>query len=310
MATGRLGGELVVAKDGTMTVRGRGPTDKAVDLALRAALGVARSLPYERRVAAMGALTARALGPLAGYRRRAEANLGLILPDMPAPRRASLARAVCDNLGRTLIENYSGAEFARALPAALHEDAGLETIARARAERRPVIFVTGHFGNHEAPRRVLTGMGYEIGGLYRAMSNGFVNDHYAATMQDVSGPVFAKGRRGLTGFLRHLKSGGMATILFDLHDRGGVEIDFMGRPARTALTAAELALRFDAALVPYFGIRRPDGIGFHIALEAPIPQAEPVAMMREATRRLEARMERDPGQWFWVHNRWKQVRAA
>lgn len=48
-----------------MTVRGRGPTDRAVDLALRAALGVARSLPYERRVAAMGALTARALGPLA-----------------------------------------------------------------------------------------------------------------------------------------------------------------------------------------------------------------------------------------------------
>ncbi|MCP1169798.1 lysophospholipid acyltransferase family protein [Limimaricola litoreus] len=287
---------------------GRGTGDRMVDLALRGAIGAARRLPYERRVAAMGRLTAHALGPLAGYRRRAERNLGLIWPEISAPRRAALSRDVCDNLGRTLIENYSGEEFARVLPGTLAQDEGLDTIARARADRRPVLFVTGHFGNHEAPRRVLSRMGYEIGGLYRPMSNGFVNDHYAATMQGVSGPVFAKGRRGLTGFLRHLKSGGMATILFDLHDQGGSMIDFLGRPARTALTAAELALRFDAPLVPYFGIRRPDGIGFDIALEAPIPPDEPLEMMREATRRLEAHVLRDPGQWFWVHNRWKANR--
>ena len=289
---------------------GRSPGDRAVDLALRAAIGAAMALPYERRVAAMGALTARAIGPLAGYRRRAEATLELVWPDLAPPRRAGLARAVCDNLGRTLIENYSGAEFGRALPAAPQESEGLDAIARARAAARPVIFVTGHFGNHEAPRRVLAGMGYEIGGLYREMSNRFVNDHYAATMQGVSGPVFAKGRRGLTGFLRHLKGGGMATILFDLHDRGGVEIEFLGRPARTALTAAELALRFDALLVPYFGTRRPDGTSFDIAVEAPIAASDPLTMMQEATARLEARVRRDPGQWFWVHNRWKQARAA
>lgn len=287
---------------------GRGPADRAVDLALRAAIGAVMALPYERRVAAMGALTARAIGPLAGYRRRASANLALIWPDLASERRAALARAVCDNLGRTLIENYSGAEFARALPSEPQQSDGMEAVARARAEGRPVIFVTGHFGNHEAPRRVLTGMGYDIGGLYREMSNRFVNDHYAATMQDVSGPVFAKGRRGLTGFLRHLKAGGMATILFDLHDRSGVEIDFLGRPARTALTAAELARRFDALLVPYYGTRRADGVSFDVAVEAPIPHDAPLDMMREATARLEARVRRDPGQWFWVHNRWKAAR--
>ncbi|WP_017928806.1 lysophospholipid acyltransferase family protein [Limimaricola hongkongensis] len=287
---------------------GRGAGDRAVDFVLRGAIGAAMALPYERRVAAMGALTARAIGPLAGYRRRARANLGLIWPDLAASRRDALSRAVCDNLGRTLIENYSGAEFARALPAQPQVAEGLDAIARARAEGRPVIFVTGHFGNHEAPRRVLTGMGYEIGGLYREMSNRFVNDHYAATMQGVSGPVFAKGRRGLTGFLRHLKGGGMATILFDLHDRGGVEIDFLGRPARTALTAAELALRFDALLVPYFGTREADGTSFHVAVEAPIAHGDPTGMMHEATARLEARVRRNPGQWFWVHNRWKTAR--
>ena len=85
-----------------------------------------------------------------------------------------------------------------------------------------MIFVTGHFGNHEAPRQVLTRLGYRIGGLYRAMDNPFFNAHYAATMTGLSGPVFAKGRRGTMAFARHLKSGGMATILFDLHDRAGL----------------------------------------------------------------------------------------
>jgi KDO2-lipid IV(A) lauroyltransferase len=297
-----------MTQNGTRRPSGRGPGDRIVDLALRGAINTALALPYERRVAAMGALTARAIGPLAGYRRRARANLALIRPDLPAAERERIATAVCDNLGRTLIENYSGADFAARLPPQPQQGDGLDALAAARAEGRPVIFVTGHFGNHEAPRRVLTRMGYEIGGFYREMSNRFVNDHYAATMQGVSGPVFPKGRRGLTGFLRHLKAGGMATILFDLHDRNGAEVPFLGRPARTALTAAELALRFDALLVPYFGIRRPDGLSFDIAVESPIPAAAPLDMMREATRRLEARITRDPGQWFWVHNRWKEPR--
>lgn len=300
----------MASSDKTRRRSGRSSTDWVVDRALRAAIGTAMSLPYERRVAGMGRITARVIGPMAGYRRRALANLALIHPEMSAGRRAEIADQVCDNLGRTLIENYSGAEFAARLPEAPSDPSGMADLERARAEGRPVIFVTGHFGNHEAPRRVLTKMGYEIGGLYREMSNRYVNDHYAATMQGVSGPVFAKGRRGLTGFLRHLKSGGMATILFDLHDRSGSEISFLGRPALTATTAAELALRFDALLIPYFGIRGSDGLSFDIAVEPPITGSDPLEMTAEMTRRLEARIIKDPGQWFWVHNRWKAARPA
>ncbi len=279
--------------------------DWLIDRALRGAIAAMMALPYERRVATMGGLTARGIAPLAGYRRRALGNLALIRPDLPLGQRRRIADRVCDNLGRTLIENYSGDQFAAHLPATPTETGGMAALAQARDSGRPVIFVTGHFGNHEAPRRVLTAMGYRIGGLYRAMSNPWFNDHYAATMRDVSGPVFPKGRRGLTGFVRHLKSGGMATILFDLHDRDGVPIEFLGRPALTSTSAAELALRYDALLVPYFGIRKPDGIGFDIAVEPPIPASDPLAMTQAMTRRLEARITADPGQWFWVHNRWK-----
>ncbi|WP_210527487.1 lysophospholipid acyltransferase family protein [Rubellimicrobium arenae] len=283
--------------------------DRAVDLGLRGLIGSVMALPYDRRVAAMGTLTRNVLGPLAGYRRRALANLARIHADWPEDRRRAVTREVLDNVGRTLIENYSWREFGDRLATVTPTGGGLPHLAEARAQGRPVIFVTGHFGNHEAPRQVLTRLGYRIGGLYREMDNALVNAHYAATMAEVSGPIFPKGRRGTLGFVRHIAGGGMATILFDLHAYDGVAIPFLGRPAMTATTAADLALRYDALLLPYWGIRQPDGLGFEIALEDPIVHGTPIAMMEEATRRLEARVNAHPGQWFWVHRRWKRIRT-
>lgn len=281
-------------------------SDWLTDRALRGLIACAMALPWERRVPAFGALLRRGIGPLAGYRKRAEENLAKIHPDLAAADRRHLADRVLDNFGRTLIENYSWQEFGRRLQDTEPQGPGLETLARAKAEGRPVLFVTGHFGNHEAPRQVLTRLGYSIGGLYRPMANPFFNSHYARTMTGMSGPVFEQGRRGTTGLMRHLKGGGMATLLFDVADRRGEMIDFLGRPAPTSLSAAELARRFDAPLIPYFGTRRADGLGFDVVVEEPVTPGEPLTMMQETTRRLEARVASHPDQWFWIHRRWKR----
>lgn len=279
--------------------------DRLVDRVLRGLIGAALRLPYERRVAFMGALVRRGIGPLFGYRKRAISNLAMVYPEMPADERRRLADAVCDNFGRTLIENYSWADFDDRLSTVEATGAGLSAIVEAKAAGRPVIFVTGHFGNHEAPRHVLTQLGYDIGGLYRPMTNAYFNDHYAKTMTAWGGPVFAQGRRGTTGFVRHLKEGGMGTLLFDVSARDGVMLDFMGKPASTMTSAADMALKLDALVVPYFGIRRADGYDFDVVVQAPIAHADPVTMMQEMTDRLSAMVAAHPEQWFWVHRRWK-----
>lgn len=284
--------------------------ERIVDLALRGAVATAMALPYERRVTVFGALLRRGVGPLAGYRRRALANLALVWPHWPEERRRAVADEAIDNFGRTVIENYSWRELRERLAGTPIAGDGLPHLEEARGQGRPVLFVTGHFGNHEVPRHVLARLGYPIGGIYRRMRNPLVNRHYEATLQDVSGPVFPQGRQGNLGFVRHLAGGGMATILFDLHVVGGHPIPFLGQPAWTATTAADLALRYDALLLPYWGIRRPDGLSFDAVLEEPIPHGSPIAMIEEATRRLEARIEAHPGQWFWVHRRWKGARRA
>ena len=117
--------------------------------------------------------------------------------------------------------------------------------------------------------------------------------------------MFAQGRRGTMGFARHLKEGGMGTLLFDVAAEGGAEIDFLGKPATTATSAADLAIKLGAIVVPYFGIRGADGFSFDVEVQAPIAAADPARMMQEMTDRLGQMVEAHPGQWFWVHRRWK-----
>lgn len=278
--------------------------DWLADRALRALIASVMRLPYDTRVPMMGSALRRAIGPLTGYRKRAEDNLALIYPEMAAVQRRNLAATCCDNFGRTLIENYSWQEFGKKLATTTPTGPGLAALQEATKAKRPVIFVTGHFGNHEAPRHVLAGMGYTIGGLYRPMQNAYFNDHYAKTMTSWGGPVFAQGRRGTMGFVRHLRGGGLGTLLFDV-SAPGMSIPFMGHPARTSLSAAEIALKLDAVVIPYFGLRQPDGLSFTVEIEAPIAPDTPRNMMIGMNARLEAQIARNPAQWFWVHRRWK-----
>ncbi|MEM9786082.1 MAG: lauroyl acyltransferase [Pseudomonadota bacterium] len=278
--------------------------DWLADRALRGLIGSVLKLPYERRVAAMGTALRRAIGPLVGYRRRAEDNLALIYPDWSEDKRRHIAEGCCDNFGRTLIENYSWEAFDKRLSDLQPTGNGLAPLAEAVTAKRPVIFVTAHFGNHEAPRHVLTRMGHTVGGLYRPMLNPYFNSHYAKTMTSWGGPVFEQGRRGTMGFVRHLKSGGMGTLLFDVSAKG-IVLPFLGHPAHTATSAADIALKMDALVIPYFGIRQPDGLSFTVNVEQPIAHDTPAAMMAAMTQRLEAQIAQHPEQWFWVHRRWK-----
>mgnify|MGYP002832625520 CR=1 FL=1 len=139
-------------------------------------------------------------------------------------------------------------------------------------------------------RAALVARGWRIGGLYRPMANPFFNEHYAANMHALSDPVFEQGRRGTMGLLKHIRGGGMGVLLFDVYSSDGTPIDFLGQPAPTLTSSAEIAVKTGALFVPFFGIRKADGLSFEAVFEAPIPHGEPVEMMREATRRLEARI--------------------
>ncbi|OAN84265.1 lauroyl acyltransferase [Sulfitobacter pontiacus] len=262
-------------------------------------------LPYKARIAFVGWVVQHVIGPVAGYRARALDNLAMIWPQMPQERRAEISSKCLNNVGRSFIENYSARDFPKRMAKNTPTGAGVAALEKAAEQGKPVILVTGHYGNYEAMRACLVARGYDIGGLYRNMKNPYFNAHYVQTMEAFGGPVFPQGRRGTAGFVRHLKEGGQLVLLFDQHVFGAPALDFLGQPANTALSAAELALRYDALLIPFYGIRQADGVSFDTVLEAPVPHSDAVTMTQALNDSLTARVKADPEQWFWVHRRWR-----
>ena len=182
---------------------------------------------------------------------------------------------------------------------------GMAAIEAARAEGRPVILVSGHFGNYDVIRAGTIAHGFRVGGIYRALNNPYFNRYYLRNISTIGTPLFERGRRGIGEMVRFLRGGGTVAMLIDQHMHKGEPLDFMGQTAMTALSAAEMALKYDALLVPCYGIRRKDGLTFDAVFEAPVPHTTPVEMTQALNNSLQARIEQNIDQWFWIHRRWK-----
>ncbi len=292
------------------TAQGRkGPVEFASNLVIHAMIGAAMLVPYRYRVPMAGWIVSRVVAPLAGYSKRVKDNLAYVRPDLPPAEVKRLMRAVPDNAGRTLIEIYSGQDFTSRFSHAPLTGAGVTALEKAHAEKRPVVLVTGHFGNYDAPRAALIAKGFNVGALYREMNNGYFNDHYVAAISQVGTPVFPRGRRGLSGLIKFLRAGNMGGFLIDQYMFDGADLTFFGKVAPTALSAAELALKYDALVVPTYGIRQPNGLDFEVICEAPIEHGTPQAMTQALNDSLEALARQHMDQWFWIHRRWKPEQA-
>ncbi len=276
--------------------------------AFRAVMALALALPYRWRVPLTGWAVAYLVAPLAGYRDRVRDNLAQIRPDLPRAEVERLARAVPDNVGRTIAEIYSGEEFIDRVRSIPLEGPGAPALQAAQAAGRPVILATGHFGNYDVARAALIARGYRVGGLYKPMANPLFDAHYVQAISRIGTPLFPRGPKGLAEMVRFLKSGGMLGIVVDQHMGHGAPLTFFGVRAQTATSAAELALRYDAALIPIYGIRQPNGLDFRIHVEAPIPPGAPETMTQALNDSLESLVRAHMDQWFWIHRRWKAAR--
>jgi KDO2-lipid IV(A) lauroyltransferase len=283
--------------------------DYISNIAIRGIIGLARLVPYRFRVPMVGWIVSRIVAPIAGYNKRVRENLKLIFPDMPKAEVERLVKAVPDNAGRTLIEIYSGEDFVNRFAHAPLTGPGITALDEAHNSGRPVVLVTGHFGNYDAPRAALIAKGYNVGALYREMNNGYFNPHYVAAISKVGTPVFSRGRKGLSGLIRFLRGGGMAGFLIDQYMWDGEDVTFFGHTAPTALSAMELALKYDALVIPIYGVRQANGLDFEVVCEAPIPTSDPITMTQALNDSLETLVRDHMDQWFWIHRRWKPEQA-
>ncbi|MFK7751067.1 MAG: lysophospholipid acyltransferase family protein [Sedimentitalea sp.] len=279
-------------------------TDWLSNFIFRVLLGIMRRLPWRLRLQFAARLASGVIAPVAGWRRRIRDNLTTVLPELPMSEVKRLEREVPENVGRTFIEIYSPDELLARVKGEDLTGPGVPALENAKQQGRPVLLVTGHIGNYDAVRIALLLRGYPVGGLYKPMANRHFNEHYVRAIEKIGKPMFPKTRSGMGGMLRFLRKGGMLGIVLDQYMAHGAPLNFMGEPALTALSAAELALKFDALVIPVYGIRRPD-LGFDLIVGREIPKGSAEEMTQALNDDLEVQVNAHPEQWIWMHRRWR-----
>lgn len=284
--------------------------------AARLVQAISLALPGEAWAQSAGAV----IGPLwPGLVKRVADNLALVRPGASRAEARALAAGVCGQFARAAVEYLNLERIAADPDRVIVEDAA--PLLEALQAGRGVVLVTAHFGSWEAVRLAVRRATAEAGegrdcALVRRAFNNPRFDAWSQTMIAHAGvPVLHKGREGTRALLRHVARKGVALILVDQRQTGSPLIPFLGREAETALAAAELALRFDCALIPARGLRLEDG-RFSVRFETEIPRSDAETMMAEVNARIGAWVEAWPEQWFWLHRRWKtrprgaRIRAA
>ena len=269
-------------------------------------LAVGRLLPFDARgrlAAAILGLGTRWLPP---FRNRIEEGLTRVYPDMPRSERDKIATEVGRNMGRTLSEILHNSEFCQKIDRFHASGPGLEALQTARAQGKGAIIVSAHFGQWEAIRHVLKSRDMETGAVYRPNNNPWYERHFLKGILCGGAPTVAKGRAGTMEMVRHIRKGGFFAILPDQWVYEGPRIPFLGHGADTTLAPAELALKYQIPLVPAFGLRRENGIDIDVEFEEGIPHTDAEQMMIEFNNRLATRIHANPGQWYWLHRRWKR----
>jgi len=188
-------------------------------------------------------------------------------------------------------------------------------LQEALASGRPLVFLTGHYGNWELCSMVAALLGHPIAALARAQRRWPRLYRLLVSYRESKGCTVIHKGSALRQLITALAQGRPIGIVGDQASRQGVFVDFFGRPALFAKGPFDLAYDKDAILLPAF-IRRRHGPHHHLAIEPPIrldrtkPKAEAVVDgMRQFAALLTRHIQEDPAQWLWMHKRWKHTPA-
>jgi len=257
----------------------------------------------------VGRLLGRLAWRLAGRdRRRTLDHLAIAFPELPGEARARIGRGSFSHFGAMLGEClWIGARDATEIARHVAVE-GWEEVERVRREARPLIVVTGHCGNWELLAAFLNQRGLGMSVVARELQDPGFQASLLTFRERFGTRTIVRGTPGAAReLLRTMRGNGALGILIDQDTKvEGVWVDFFGRTAWTPAGAAELALRFGAAVLPIFEQRLDDGSHL-VRVEGELELPDDVtAATQTMTARIEAQIRRAPEQWVWLHRRWRR----
>ena len=281
-------------------------------------------------VAFMGSLprgAARRLGEAIGaaafwlggrLRRTGYENLRMAYPGKTEAEREAILREVYRSLGWQIAEFCQMSGYTAAEAAALVRYEGLENYVRARDRGKGVLVVTGHLGAWELSSFFHSLMGYPMSLVIRRLDNARV-DGLVNAIRCLHGNRVIHKDDFARGLISAMHRGETVGILMDTNmtPPQGVFVPFFEVEACTASGLARVAARTGAAVLPGFLLWEAEEQKYvlHFGNELALVRsgddaADVVANTGLFTAAIESYIRRYPGQWLWLHRRWKTRPAA
>jgi KDO2-lipid IV(A) lauroyltransferase len=283
-------------------------------LAFQVVLSIVQIMPIE-----MCAKVCRGLAWLVsdvlGFRKKIiYANLRGVYPDLSEQRCREMSRSMWYHLC------LMGCEIAQA-PRKIHDTNWRRYVyikdkvqmTRYLIDYRPLVAVSGHFGNFEMGGYVTGLLGMPSYTVARTMDNPYL-DKFINEFRGYNGQFILPKDGSATAIQEVLDSGGILTLLGDQHaGTKGCWIDFLGRPAACHKAVALFTLSGNAPMMVSYTMHTDRPLHFEIGCTGvadPLEMDDSLRDVKKLTQwyndRLADAIAKDPDQFWWVHRRWKE----
>jgi KDO2-lipid IV(A) lauroyltransferase len=179
-------------------------------------------------------------------------------------------------------------------------------------KKQGLIMLTGHYGNWEILGYVLATLGFETTSVARPLDNPYINQWLLGVREKKGQKIIAK--KGATSEIPDvLQAGGTVGFIADQNAGSkGIFVDFFGRKASTYKSIGLLAMEYRVPVIIGYARRINSRFKFIVGTQDIIwpadwdAQADPLRYITQRyTRAIEDFVREDPGQYLWVHRRWK-----
>ena len=189
---------------------------------------------------------------------------------------------------------------------------GARELVRLLLSDRPLVLVSGHFGNFEVAAYAAGLYGFANHTMARPLDNPYL-DRFIGSFRSLNGQYILPKRGSASAVQALLKGAGTLMLLGDQHaGQKGCWVDFFGRPASCHKAIPLFSLTNQAPLAVCYSRRTHKPLHFELGLLETFDPSTPQLAdpdIRSITQwyngLLEGIIEQYPEQYWWVHRRWK-----
>jgi KDO2-lipid IV(A) lauroyltransferase len=240
-------------------------------------------------------------------RRVAYRNLSLALPELGAARHREIVDEVFRSIARVLVAFAKFPAIRRDTVKQWIRCEGLEHVDQALRQGRGVLFATAHLGNWELSAFAHALLAAPMHVVVRPLDNPLI-DAVIERRRALSGNFVISKREYARAILKALAANQAVGILVDQNSAAdaGVFVDFFGVKACAGTGFAKLAARSGAAVIPGFAVWEEAEERYVLRFRPPLAMSGDAARDTQLVEsELEQAIRQHPGQWLWIHRRWK-----